>query len=135
MTSRKSATKIPQLVHNCDQKEDRGGSRGLLEYRVFVDGEKLVRRSQYDLGVRRSKRIAWRKRPRNQRRRKPGPRVRPGTSNGEVRLERAGQVAHGAHDEGLERPRSETPMKVGVAVREEEPEGGKAHEGSERTKI
>jgi len=46
-----------------------------------------------------------------------------------------GKVAHGADDEGLERPRSETPMKVGVAVREGKPEGGSAQEGMERTGI
>jgi len=52
-----------------------------------------------------------------------------------VRLARAGQVAHGRDDEGRERPWSEKPVKVGFTVREEEPEGGKAHEGSEQTRV
>jgi hypothetical protein len=67
--------------------------------------------------------------------RKSAPRVRPGTSNGELRLARAGQVAHGRYDEGRGRPWSERPVKVGFTVCEEKPEGGKAQEGIERAGV
>jgi hypothetical protein len=48
------------------------------------------------------------------------------------RLARAGQVAHGQYDEGLERPWSEREMKVSCTVCGEKPEGGEAQEGSGR---
>src|SRR5262249_38191288 len=88
-----AATKIPQLVHSCDQKNDNQAKPRWTCFQVVARGRKLVRTSQYPPTVRRSKRIAWWKRPRNQGRRKPAPRVRPGTLYGGGRLARAGQVA------------------------------------------
>jgi len=63
-------------------------------------------------------------------RRKPARRRRPGTSDGEGRLARAGQVEHRRYDEGRERPWSEQAVKVACTVFEEKPEGSWSSGGS-----
>ena len=100
-----------------------------------IAGVDLPREKRVEIGLTYIFGIGRAMRPRHQPWRKPEPRIRPETSNGEGRLARAGQAAHGRHDEGRERPWSERLVKASFTVRGEEPEGGKAQEGIEQVTV